>query len=155
MSRTAGFPLARPAVRTSSTESVTSATSETRTGAPLRYATSSGRYSSAFSSWSVVLIPHALARSASSPFGRLALAALSAARTSSSPMPYLFSTVGLSSTRTPGSALPPTTTWPTPSTWASFCCRIDEAASYRRPVSTVAEVSARMRIGASAGLTFR
>ena len=70
-------------------------------------------------------------------------------------MPYLFSTVGFSSTRTAGSALPPTNTWPTPSTCESFCCRIDAAASYMRAVSTVSEVSARMRMGASAGLTLR
>ncbi len=37
---------------------------------------------------------------------------------------------GLSSTRTAGSELPPTVTWPTPSTCESFCASIVEAASY-------------------------
>ena len=58
--------------------------------------------------------------------------------------------VGLSSTRTPGSELPPTNT-----SCASFCCRIVEATSYMRPVSTTVEVRARIMMGASAGLTLR
>mgnify|MGYP003693835103 CR=1 FL=1 len=37
--------------------------------------------------------------------------------------------VGLISTRTAGSELPPRVTWPTPVTWLSFCCRTLEAAS--------------------------
>ena len=44
---------------------------------------------------------------------------------------------------------------PTPSSRAIFCCRIVEAMSYIRPLSTVCEVSAMIRIGASAGFTFR
>jgi len=103
----------------------------------------------------LALIFQALVPSATSPFGRFALAAASADRTSFSPMPWFVSTAGSSSTRTPGSELPPTTTCPTPSTCASFCCRIDDATSYIRLVSRVSDVSARMRTGASAGLTFR
>ena len=103
----------------------------------------------------MVRISEARAPSASCPFGRFTLVALSTARTSSSPMPYLFSAVGFSSTRTAGSAPPPTTTWPTPSTWDSFCCRMLDAASYIRPRLIVSEVSATMRIGASAGFTLR
>ena len=45
-------------------------------------------------------------------------------------MPYLFNCDGFSSTRTPGSALPPTITWPTPVTCDSFCAMMVEAASY-------------------------
>ena len=93
--------------------------------------------------------------SATSPFGRLALAAARTMRTSSSPSPFLFSAVGFRSTRTAGSAPPPTMTWPTPGTWASFCCRIEAAMSYIRARSTTSEVRARSMMGASAGLTFR
>ncbi|MNK97624.1 hypothetical protein D3C87_1179680 [compost metagenome] len=50
-------------------------------------------------------------------------------RTSSSEMPYLFSAVGFSSTRTAGSEAPPIVTWPTPSTCDSFWERMVEAAS--------------------------
>ena len=63
------------------------------------------------------------------PFGLWALALESDARTSSSPMPYLNSADGLSSTRTAGSELPPTVTSPIPSTWDSFCDSTVEAAS--------------------------
>ena len=70
-------------------------------------------------------------------------------------MPYLCTAVGFSSTRTAGSEPPPTKTVPTPSTWESFCCRMVEAASYILARSAVSEVRARIRIGASAGLTLR
>ena len=70
-------------------------------------------------------------------------------------MPYLLSAVGFSSTRTAGSELPPTLTWPTPSTWDSFWARMVEAASYIWPRVMLFEVSARIMIGASAGFTFR
>ena len=74
-------------------------------------------------------------------------------RTSSRPSPALLSWVGLTSTRTPGSALPPTITWPTPSICESFCARIEEAASYICPRGRVARGQApRIRIGASAGI---
>ncbi len=70
-------------------------------------------------------------------------------------MPYLESDCGLSSTRTAGSELPPTCTWPTPSTWDSFCATMVDAASYICPCVIVSDVSARIMIGASAGLTLR
>src|SRR5450631_2644713 len=47
MIRTPGLPLAKPMLRTSETESVTSATSPSRTAEPLLYATIKGRYWSA------------------------------------------------------------------------------------------------------------
>ncbi len=87
--------------------------------------------------------------------GRLALAAAIAARTSSSPTPYLLSACGFSSTRTAGSELPPTLTWPTPSICESFCAMMVDAASYIWPCVIVSEVSVRIMIGASAGLTLR
>jgi hypothetical protein len=61
--------------------------------------------------------------------GELALAAAMAARTLSRPTPYFDKLVGLSSIRTAGSELPPSTTWPTPLTWLKLCCRTLEAAS--------------------------
>ena len=61
-------------------------------------------------------------RSSTAPLGLLALAEASAARTSSSPMPYCDSAFGLASTRTAGSALPPTSTSPMPESWLSVCC---------------------------------
>ena len=70
-------------------------------------------------------------------------------------MPYLFITAGFNSTRTVGSELPPTTTCPTPVTWASFCAMIVEAASYIWPFVSTGEVRASMKIGESAGFTFR
>ena len=89
------------------------------------------------------------------PFGLLALAAASTPRTCSNPMPYLFRAVGFSSTRTPGNALPPTDTWPTPLTCASFCAMMDDAASYICALDRMGEVSANNTIGESAGFTFR
>ena len=86
---------------------------------------------------------------------RTSLAAASAVRTSSTPMPYLLSAGGFSSTRTAGSELPPTVTWPTPSICESFWARIVDAASYICPCVIVSDVSARIMIGASAGLTLR
>ena len=89
------------------------------------------------------------------PLGLCALAEASAARTSSRPIPYLNNASGLSSTRTAGSELPLITTCPMPSICDSACCTTVEAASYICPRVSVAEVIARMTIGASAGLTLR
>ena len=54
--------------------------------------------------------------SATWPLGRFTLVLLNEFLTSSRPIPYLFNAVGFNSTRTAGSELPPTITWPTPST---------------------------------------
>ena len=70
-------------------------------------------------------------------------------------MPYLLSACGLSSTRTAGSELPPTLTWPTPAICDSFCAMIVDAASYICPCVIVSDVSVRIMIGASAGFTLR
>ena len=107
---TEDLPLAIPALRRSSTESTTSATSERRTAEPLRYATMSGMYWLAFFAWSSAMICQWRSSSSTEPLGRLALAPASAARTSSSPIAYLLSVVGFSSTRTAGSEAPPTVT---------------------------------------------
>src|ERR1039457_3628008 len=76
------------------------------------------------------------------PLGVLAFAPLNAVRTCSRPMPYLFSAVGFSSTRTAGREPPPTVTCPTPVNWASFCAMIVDAASYIWPLVRTAEVRA-------------
>jgi hypothetical protein len=44
-------------------------------------------------------------------------------------MPKRDSASGLTSTRTDGSAAPPSSTLPTPCTWSSFCCTTVETAS--------------------------
>ena len=88
------------------------------------------------------------------PLGLFELALASALRTCSRPMLYLLSVVGFTSTRTPGSELPPTVTCPTPSICDSFCARTVEATSYIRPLESVSEVSAMISTGASDGFTF-
>ena len=155
MTATDGLALAIPALRTSCTESTTSATADSATGASLRQATISGRYSAAVFAWSLARTCQWRSPASSAPFGRLALAAASAVRTSSRPTPYLDRASGLSSTRTAGSELPPTVTWPTPSICESFCARIVDAASYIWPCVFVSDVSVRIMIGASAGFTLR
>ena len=52
-----------------------------------------------------------------------------------------------------GEELPPTLTWPTPFTCASFCASTVDAASYSLPCGRLSEVSAIIMMGASAGLT--
>src|SRR6266851_135424 len=89
------------------------------------------------------------------PLGVLALALANMLRTCSNPMPYLFNAGGFSSMRTLGSALPPTVTWPTPLTCDNFCAMIVDAASYIWPLVRMGDVSASIKIGESAGLTFR
>ena len=81
------MPSTMPALRTSSTESITSATSASRTAAPLLYATINGRYWSALSSWSLALSDQELVWSATSPLGRFALACSALLRTCSRLMP--------------------------------------------------------------------
>ncbi len=68
-------------------------------------------------------------------------------------MPFSLSAWGLISTRTAGSELPPTVTWPMPLIWESVWAMTLEAASYIWPRLSVSEVSARIMIGASAGFT--
>ena len=89
------------------------------------------------------------------PLGVLALALASVVRTWSRPICMLSRARGFSSTRTAGLAPPPTVTWPTPSTCASFWASIESAASYISVTSLLSEVSARIMMGASAGLTLR
>ena len=75
--------------------------------------------------------------------------------TSASVSPKLFNLVGFTSTRTEGDDEPPTTTWPTPWIWESFCSITLEASSYILPLSYLSDVRPRIITGASAGFTLR
>src|SRR5580698_5748777 len=61
---------------------------------------------------------------------------------------------GFTSTRTAGSELPPTWTWPTPLTCDSFCANTEEAMSYNCGLGTTSDSSVISKIGWSAGLIF-
>src|ERR1700683_2970893 len=62
---------------------------------------------------------------------------------------------GFTSTRTAGSELPPTETWPTPLTCESFCANTELAMSYNCGLGTTSDSSVINRMGWSAGLIFR
>ncbi len=85
--------------------------------------------------------------------GALTLAPCSAPRTSSRVSPRLDSCEGFTCTRTAGRTLPAIETRPTPCTCASFCAMIESARSFTSRSCRLSEVSLRVRIGASAGLT--
>ncbi len=67
----------------------------------------------------------------------------------------LFSSVGFTCTRTAGRELPQTSTCPTPSICESFCASTESAKSYICGRPTRSELSANIRIGASAGFAFQ
>ncbi len=75
-----------------------------------------------------------------------------AVRTSSRVMPRAESAVGLTWTRTAGFCPPLMVTSPTPGTCEIFCARRVSAKSSTFDKGSVSEVSARVRMGASAGL---
>lgn len=62
---------------------------------------------------------------------------------------------GFASMRTAGREEPPTNVCPTPGIVASFCARMESAASYTCGTVSVSLESARIMIGASAGLILR
>src|ERR1700730_8706480 len=88
------------------------------------------------------------------PFGLLALAPAGKLPIWSRPTLYFETGCGLTSTRTAGSELPLTCTWPTPPICASFWANTEEATSYNWGRGTTSEVRARIRIGWSAGFCF-
>ena len=153
--RMAGTPLEMPRLRTFSTESFTSATSESRRAVPRSKARTRGRYSAAECSWSVALSDQVFWLLSRLPLARLILALARVARTSSRLSPWLLRMAGFTSTRTAGRAPPHTKICPTPGTWDSFWPMTDEAMSYIFSRGTILEVMERMRIGASAGFTLR
>jgi hypothetical protein len=65
------------------------------------------------------------------------------------------SAAGSTCTRTAGCTPPPTPTWPTPGTCASFCASTVLAASNTLGSGSDFERNEMMRIGASAGLALR
>ena len=112
----------------------------------------SGRYSDAARAWSLAPISHVRSASSTIPLGRFALVAAIAVRTDSSGMPARFSSAMFISTRTAGSALPLTSTCPTPLTWAIRCASTVDATSYIWPRVKAPDVSVRIMTGASDGL---
>ncbi len=105
--------------------------------------------------WSLAAICQWRSGPSMNPLGRLTLVAEMALRTIAVLMPWRLSAVGLRSTRTAGSELPPIVTCPTPSTCEIVCASTVEAASYIWPRLSVAEVMLRIITGASEGLALR
>ena len=89
------------------------------------------------------------------PLGELAVAVERAERTSSIERPTPASADGSTETRTAGCCPPPTVTCPTPETCEIFWARMVFAVSNTWPIGSVVEVSATIRIGASAGFALR
>ena len=88
------------------------------------------------------------------PLAWLTLAAPIAVRTSSRVSPVAASATGLICTRTAGRWPPPIDTSPTPETSDSFCASRVSTKSSMVGSGRVSELTASVRIGASAGLTF-
>ena len=93
-------PLNQLATLSFSTESSTTAISASRTGAPFRQATISGLYRSARASGPEASRTNVCSGPSSVPSGLFELAAASAARTSSTAMPFVASASGSKRTRT-------------------------------------------------------
>ena len=145
---------AQPASWAFSTPSITLATSDSRTGAPFLYAMISGRKLAALASWSLVASAQSWRGPSRLPLGWLTLAAAIASRTSSSVRPVPASATGSTWTRTAGFWPPPIVTRPTPATWEIFCASTESAKSSTSASGRVSDVTARVRIGWSAGLLF-
>src|SRR5262245_8282696 len=87
------------------------------------------------------------------PLAWLVLALAIDVRTSSSDKPYAASAFGLTWIRTAGRWPPLMLTRPTPGSWEIFCAMRVSARSSSFGRGIVGDVSASVRIGASAGLT--
>src|SRR5450631_361665 len=87
------------------------------------------------------------------PLAWLVFALLIAVRTSSSDKPYAASAVGFAWMRTAGRWPPLTLTRPTPGSWESLVASRVSARSSIFGSGIVLDVSARVMIGVSAGLT--
>ena len=138
----ARLPLNQAALLLSCTSSSTRPMSPSRTGAPLRYATTSGRNASASSScpfaWTVKARcgPHRM------PVGRFTLPAATAFETSSMPRERDASALGSSWMRTAYLAAPYTLTCATPSIVDRRCAMNVSAYSSRSGNDSVAELMA-------------
>ena len=103
--------------------------------------------------WSLALMVDACAGPSKLPFGVLTLALPRVVRRSSTFSPKAAMARGLISTRTAGTWPPLMLTRPTPGCCEIFCASLVSPASSTWVSGNVSEVSARVRIGASAGLT--
>src|ERR1700722_4277461 len=110
-------------------------------------------YSSAVFSWSLALIAKERLGPSNEPLAPLALALPMAVRRLSMLRPLLARARALTWMRTAGLWPPETVTRPTPATWEIFWASGEAAMSSTWVRGTVLEVSARIMIGASAGLT--
>ena len=89
------------------------------------------------------------------PVASVTLALRMAVNTSCAARLAARSAPGFSRTRTAGFSAPLICTWLTPSSWDRRWARMVSAASYTWPGDSVSDVSARVRMGASAGLNLR
>ena len=89
------------------------------------------------------------------PFGLLTVMTEAALRTSSSDRPLATSLAGSICSRTAGFCSPPISTWATPWTWLMRWASLVSAASSTSVSGTAFELTARIIIGASAGLDLR
>src|ERR1700687_4459086 len=104
-------------------------------------------------SWSLAPIVKDWRGPSSTPLAWLTLAAASAVRISSRLNPYEANAVGLAWIRTAGFCPPLIETSPTPGSCEIFCANEVSARSSTLDKGRESEVSARVKIGASAGLT--
>ena len=117
-------------------------------------ATTSERNSLAFSSWPSERMVRALSGPHSTPVGRLTLPEPIAPAAWSMPTPREASACGSSCTRTAYFWEPKTFTCATPATVEMCCARKVSAYSSSRESGSWSEVSARYRMGESAGFDF-
>ena len=113
------------------------------------------RYCAAVVSWSLAAMLRVCTWPDKDPFGELAVAVESDARTSSIDRPTPASAPGSTETRTAGCCPPPTVTCPTPDTCEIFCARMVFAVSKSWAIGSVPDVNATIMMGASAGFAFR
>ena len=104
-------------------------------------------------SWSLALIAYERVGPSKLPLALLALAALIAVRSVSSPRPYDASASVSAWIRTAGRWPPDSETWPTPETWLILSARRVLTRFCTSVSGRVSEVMARVSTGASAGLT--
>ncbi len=138
-----------------SAPSVMVATSPRRSGAPSRQASTRERYSSTLRIWSLASSITARIGPSKLPLGRLTLAAAIAVRMWSMPRLFAASAAGFTWMRTAGRWPPARLTKPTPGSCARRCAMRVSTRSCTCGSASACEVTARVRMGVSAGLTLR
>src|SRR5262249_8060946 len=128
-SSTEGLPLYQPKERLLRTPGSIDATAESFTTVPLDMRTTSGSYSVAARSWSLVLMVTARPSPSNTPSGPAALVLAIEVRTSSIDNPIEASAIGLTRTRIAGCSAPLTLTSATPSICDRRCATTLSAAS--------------------------